>query len=72
MVFDFAQLSLAERIQLVEDLWDTIAAIPGAVLLTDAQKAEIDHRLGAYQSRSADGSSWLEVKAALLRQSQRC
>lgn len=70
MVVDLAQLSLAERIQLVEDLWDTIAATPEAVPVTDAQKAELDRRLARYQSSPVDGRSWAEVKAALLRQTQ--
>jgi putative addiction module component (TIGR02574 family) len=70
MVVDLAQLSLAERIQLVEDLWDTIAATPEAVPMSDAHKAELDRRMAAYQSSPADGRSWAEVKAALLRRAQ--
>jgi putative addiction module component (TIGR02574 family) len=57
MVVDLTQLSLAERIQLVEDLWDMIAATPEAVSVTDAQKAELDCRLAGYQSSPADGRS---------------
>ncbi len=70
MVVDLTQLSVAERIQFVEDLWDTIAATPEAVSVTDAQKAELHRRLAAYQSSSADGRSWAEVKAALLRRAR--
>jgi putative addiction module component (TIGR02574 family) len=70
MVVDLAQLSLAERIQLVEDLWDMIAATPEAVPVTDAQKAELDRRLARLQASPVDGRSWAEVKAALLRQRQ--
>ncbi len=32
------RLSVAERILLVEELWDSIAATPEGVSLTDAQK----------------------------------
>ncbi len=53
MVVDLAQLRLAERIQLVEDLWDTIAATPEAVPVTDAQKTELDRRLARDQSSPA-------------------
>jgi putative addiction module component (TIGR02574 family) len=70
MVVDLTQLSLAERIQLVEDLWDTIAATPDEVPVTDAQKAELDRRLAQYQASPADGRSWAEMKAALLRRAQ--
>ena len=38
--FDFSKLSVAERIQLAEDLWDSIPE-SADILLTDAQKAEI-------------------------------
>lgn len=70
MVVDLAKLSPAERIQLVEDLWDAIAAAPQAAPVTDAQQAELDRRLVSYQVRPADDRSWAEVKAILLRPSQ--
>jgi putative addiction module component (TIGR02574 family) len=41
-------LSIDERIRLVEDLWDSIAADQSALSLTRDQKAEIDRRLDAY------------------------
>ena len=43
------QLPLEERIKLVEDLWDSIAADQQALQLTAEQKAEIDRRLDAYE-----------------------
>ncbi len=62
---DILQLSVAERIQLVEDIWDSIAIIPEAVLLTEEQKAELDRRLQAYQANSNEGISWNELKEQL-------
>ena len=41
-------LPLEQRIQLVEDLWDSIASDQNAVSVTDAQRAELDRRLDAY------------------------
>lgn len=70
MAVDLTQLSLAERIQLVEDLWDSIVAAPEAVPVSDAQRAELDRRLAAYQASPTEGRSWVEVKAALLRRTQ--
>ncbi len=43
------QLPVEERIKLVEDLWDSIAADQRALPLTDEQKAELDRRLDAYE-----------------------
>jgi putative addiction module component (TIGR02574 family) len=37
-----------ERIKLVEDLWDSIAADQGALPITPDQKIELDRRLSAY------------------------
>ena len=42
------QLSVAERIQLVEDIWDSIAATPEHLDLTEEQRQELDDRLAAY------------------------
>ena len=41
-------LPVDERIQLVEDLWDSIAADQNALPLTSEQKVELDRRLDAY------------------------
>lgn len=66
--FDFKQLSIAERLQLVEDLWDSIAqeADADTLPLTDEEKALLDKRLADYERNPEEGSSWEEVKARLL------
>ena len=43
------ELPLEERIRIVEDLWDSIAADQKALQLTAEQKAELDRRLDAYE-----------------------
>ncbi|OGI38232.1 MAG: addiction module protein [Candidatus Muproteobacteria bacterium RBG_16_62_13] len=43
------QLPVEERIKLVEDLWDSIAADQQVLRLTIEQKAELDQRLNAYE-----------------------
>ncbi len=43
------QLPVEDRIKLVEDLWDSIAADQLALRLTAEQKAELDRRLDAYE-----------------------
>ena len=42
------ELPVEERIRIVEDLWDSIAADQKALRLTAEQKAELDRRLDAY------------------------
>ena len=46
---EILKLSIAERIQLVEDIWDTVAEVPEEVPLTEEKKAELDRRLEAHQ-----------------------
>lgn len=55
-------LSVPERIQLVEDIWDTVAEVPEEVTLTDDQRAEIDRRLNAYHQNPDEGSPWGMVR----------
>jgi len=59
---DILSLSIAERIELVGDIWDSIAEMPEAVVLTDAQKAELDKRLDAYQQDPTAGDPWPVVR----------
>ena len=59
---DILSLSIAERIQLVEDIWDTIMELPQEVPLTDEQKIELDRRLDAYHKDPDEGSPWGEVR----------
>lgn len=65
------QLSVAERILLVEEIWDSIAADEEQVPLTEAQKQDLERRLAAYQADPKAGSSWEEVKARLRSQPSR-
>ena len=52
---EILQLSVAERIQLVEDIWDSIAAVPDTISLTEEQQAELECRLEAYQANPSEG-----------------
>ena len=59
---DILQMSVAERIQLVEDIWDSLAASPESVPVTDAQKAELDRRLQAHAQNPDEVISWDGLK----------
>jgi putative addiction module component (TIGR02574 family) len=58
---DALTLSIPERIQLVEDIWDTIATEPEAIELTEEEKRMIDERLEAYHRNPDLGSPWEDV-----------
>lgn len=66
---DLLELSVAERVLLVEDLWDSIAAVPESVPLTDKQRKELDSRLKSYHANPRAGASWDKVKGRLRRKS---
>lgn len=58
-VFD---LSPAEKLQLVEDLWDDLAATPGSVPVHEWQKRELEMRQTNLANNPASGLSWEVVK----------
>lgn len=58
-VFD---LSPTEKLQLVEDLWDDLAASPEVVPIFEWQKQELARRKANLMSNPASGLSWEEVK----------
>jgi putative addiction module component (TIGR02574 family) len=63
---DVLRLSVSERIQFVEDIWDTIATVPENIQLTEHQKKELDKRLASYHNNPNAGSPWQEVKKRIL------
>ncbi len=58
---DTLALSIPERIQLVEDIWDTIAMQANAIELSAEEKKIVDERLDAFHKDPAAGSPWEEV-----------
>jgi putative addiction module component (TIGR02574 family) len=64
---DFSKLTTDERIQLAEDLWDSVAAETGGLPLTAAQQAELDRRLADLERDPGAGESWETVRARIER-----
>ncbi len=58
---DIASLTPEERLTLLEKLWDSLAAVPEAVPLTEAQRAELDRRLDDLEREGPVGIPWDEV-----------
>ena len=61
------ELTVAERIQLAEDLWDSVAADTGDLPLTDAQKDELELRLADFERDPGAGESWEVVRECIQR-----
>ena len=62
---EIRKLSLAERILLLEEVWDSIADEPDAWELTQEQQDELHRRVSAYEANPQNTSTWSEVKASL-------
>jgi putative addiction module component (TIGR02574 family) len=63
-VFD---LSPAEKLQLVEDLWDDLASNPEDVPVHEWQKEELVRRKANLTRHPASGLAWEEVKRRARR-----
>ena len=55
-------LPVGERVRLAQVLWDSVAANQEAYPISEAERAELDRRLAAYDRDPDAGSSWEEVK----------
>ena len=60
------KLSIAERIDLVGEIWDSIAEDNGCFELSEAQKEEIDRRLESFRANPSQGRTWEEIKSEFL------
>ena len=60
-------LSLAGRMLLVEEIWDSIAAEAEALEVPQSHKDELNRRLAAHDADPSSGSSWEDVKARLQK-----
>jgi len=55
-------LSMAEKIELIDELWDSVIQDQNNVPITDAQRVELDKRLAAYEIDKDQGKSWEVVR----------
>ena len=55
-------LSLAERVLLVEEIWDSIAVESDALEVPQSHTDELDLRLADLDANPGAGSSWADLK----------
>lgn len=63
---EIRSLPVAQRIDLVEQIWDSIVEDEHAFELTDSQKAELDRRIASHKESPGRGTPWEDVKKQLL------
>jgi putative addiction module component (TIGR02574 family) len=65
------RLAVGDRLELVEQIWNSIAADSPAVPLTDQQRAELDRRIADHETNPDDVVSWEDVKASVSERLKR-
>ena len=61
---EIRRMPLEERLRLVEDIWDTIYAQESELIVTEAQREELRHRLEAHR---ADPEAATDLQSVLAR-----
>jgi putative addiction module component (TIGR02574 family) len=58
-------MPVAERIRLVEMIWDSIAAVPESLPISAELGAELDRRFANFEANPEAGTPWEEVRAQI-------
>jgi putative addiction module component (TIGR02574 family) len=59
-------LSPAEKAELLDTIWESLEA--DSASLTDAQRAELDHRITRHEQSPSDVIAWQQVRTGLLKE----
>ena len=60
------ELPISERIQLVTEFWDSIAAVPEKIELTPSTRKLLAKRLETFRSNPDSGSPWVAVRSRIV------
>lgn len=67
---EFDELSVEEKIELVQALWDRIEEQGQAVDVTEAQRAELERRILAHEANPGQYTSWETLRHHLAGRKQ--
>ncbi|MEQ1890477.1 MAG: addiction module protein [Alphaproteobacteria bacterium] len=67
LLSEATKLSVAERIDLVAAIWDSMAAEINSLPLSDDHRAELDRRLSEIDTDPDAGKTWVEVRGKIER-----
>jgi len=70
-LFDFSNLTPAQRAELAIALWDSLPDDSTEPALTDGQRAELGRRIEAYRKDPRAGAPWDEVRARIRSAAKR-
>lgn len=63
-------MSVSERLRLIEELWASLAERPDALGVPQWHREELDARLDAHRSDPSAASDWADAKTSLQRNSR--
>jgi len=64
---EILNLSVKRRLELIEEIWDSISTHPEALPLTAAQRHELDRRKREHQADPSAAKPWSEVRDRLRK-----
>ena len=62
---DINKLSPEERLDLIEELWDSLSTSPSKIPLIEAQASELDRRMAEMNHDDSKGIPWETVLARI-------
>ncbi len=65
---ELSQLSPSDKLMLVNELWDDLAANPHQIPVSDEVTAELDRRMEEYRKDPTAVTTWEEVQLRVLGQ----
>jgi putative addiction module component (TIGR02574 family) len=66
---EIQKLSVSERLDLLENIWESLTLEDAIPDLTEQQKLEIDRRLAAHDANPSRSRPWSEARERLVRRS---
>ena len=67
MLVDTDKLSVAEKLILAEELWDSVLGVAGDAGISDAERRILEDELSDLAQDPGAGSSWTDVKDRIQR-----
>jgi len=63
---EILELSAAERVEVAQEIWESVLEHPESVHLTKAQIDELERRWRSFEQNPDEGEPWEDVKRSLL------
>ena len=62
---EIRELTVAERLELAEEIWDSIVTSPEALPIPEPQRRELDRRLKLHSEDPTSAEPWSSIRSRL-------